>query len=74
MLREIDPYHDVYVGPVGVWMPWNPYAYKTGRVEYLEEELNQLMHEKKKNEQLARQEFEKRVAESKRNAIEENKN
>ena len=73
MLREIDPHHDVYVGPVGVWMPWNPEAYKTGRVEYLEEELNQLMHEKNKNEKQARQEFEKRILESKRKAIEENK-
>ena len=73
MLREVDPNHDVYVGPCGIWMPWNPEAYKTGRVEYLEEELNQLMHEKNKNEKQARQEFEKRILESKRKAIEENK-
>lgn len=72
MLREIDPNHDVFVGPVGVWMPWEPEAYRTGRVEYLEEELNQLMQEKTKNEQQARQEFEKRIAETKRKAIEEN--
>ena len=39
MLREVDPNHNVYVGPVGMWMPWDPDAYKTGRVEYLEEEL-----------------------------------
>ena len=50
MLREIDPNHDVFVGPVGLWMPWDPEAYKTGRVEYMEEELNQLMTEKTKNE------------------------
>lgn len=72
MLREIDPNHDVYVGPVGLWMPWDPEAYKTGRVEYLEDELNQLMHEKKKNEASAKQEFQKRIADSKRKAIEEN--
>ena len=41
MLRELDPNHDVFVGPVGMWMPWDPEAYKTGRVEYMEEELNQ---------------------------------
>ena len=46
MLREVDPNHDIYVGQVGVWMPWDPEAYKTGKVEYLEEELNQLMNEK----------------------------
>merc|ERR1711966_50338 len=72
LLREIDPNHDVFVGPVGMWMPWDPQAYKTGRVEYLEEELNQLMHEKNKNERQAKHEFEKRVAETKKKAIEEN--
>ena len=72
MLREIDPSHDVYVGPVGMWMPWEPEAYKTGRVEYLEEELNQLMSEKNKNEVNAKESFEQRVKESKRKAIEDN--
>ena len=73
MLREIDPTHDVYVGPVGSWMPFHPEAYKTGRVEYMEEELNQLMHEKDKNEKHANIQFEKRVKESKRKAMEDNK-
>lgn len=72
MLREVDPYHDVYVGPVGLWMPWEPDAYKTGRVEYLEEELNKLMHEKINNEEKAKQQFEARVKEARRTAIEEN--
>ena len=72
MLREVDSAHDIYVGPVGLWMPWEPEAYKTGRVEYLEEELNKLMHEKKKNEQKAQQQFDERVKDSKRRAIEEN--
>ena len=73
MLRNVDPNHDVYVGPVGMWMPFDPVAYKTGRVEYMEEELNQLMHEKHKNETNARQEFDKRVLESKISAIENNR-
>jgi len=72
MLREIDPNHDVYVGPVGMWMPWEPTAYKTGRVEYLEEELNKLMYEKNKNETQAKNEFEKRVIKAKKEAIDEN--
>lgn len=73
LLREVDPNHDVYVGPVGMWMPWEPEAYKTGRVEYMEEELNQLMKEKQTNEEKAKTEFEKRVKDAKINAIEENK-
>jgi hypothetical protein len=72
MLREIDPNHDIMVGPVGMWMPWDPEAYKTGRVEYMEEELNQLMHEKQKNEANAKTAFEQRVKETKQKAIEEN--
>jgi len=72
MLREIDPNHDVFVGPVGLWMPWDPEAYKTGRVEYMEEELNQLMHEKNKNELNAKNTFDQRLKDTKQKAIEEN--
>ncbi len=71
-LREFDPNHDIFVGPVGVWMPWDPDAYKTGRVEFMEEELNRLHKEKLKNEEKARQEFEQRIKETKKKAIEEN--
>ena len=71
-LRESDPNHDIYVGPVGVWIPWDPDAYKTGRVEHMEEELNALHSEKMKNEELAKKEFEERVRETKRKAIMEN--
>jgi len=72
MLREMDPNHDVYVGPVGLWMPWEPEAYKTGRVEYMEDELNQLMHEKTKNDSNAKAAFDQRLKETKQQAIEEN--
>jgi hypothetical protein len=72
LLREVDPNHDVFVGPVGMWMPFHPEAYKTGRVEYLEDELNQLMHEKDKNEKQAKTEFDSRVRETKEKAIADN--
>jgi hypothetical protein len=71
-LREYDPNHDIYVGPVGIWIPWDPDAYKTGRVEFMEDELNQLHQEKIKNEEKAKQEFERRIKETKKKAIEEN--
>lgn len=71
-LRKQDPNHDIFVGPVGIWIPWDPDAYKTGNVQFLEEELNQLHQEKIKNETYAKQEFDKRVLETKRKAIEEN--
>ena len=72
MLREADPNHDVYVGPVGIWVPFHPEAYKTGNVQYLERELNDLMHEKKKNEDKAKLDFDTRVKQSKVDAIEKN--
>lgn len=72
LIREFDPNHDVYVGPVGMWVPFHPEAYRTGRVEYLEEELNTLMSEKVKNEKLAKENFEERVKNAKKAAIQEN--
>jgi len=71
-LRDTDPNHDIFVGPVGTWIPWDPDAYKTGRVEFMEEELNQLHKEKLKNEELAKQAFDNRVKEAKKKAIREN--
>jgi uncharacterized protein YeaO (DUF488 family) len=72
LLREIDTEHDIFVGPVGLWLPWDPEPTKTERVEYSEELLNQLMHEKKKNEEFAKMAFEERKKEQKKKAIEEN--
>jgi len=71
-LRENDPHFDVYVGPVGVWMPWEPDAYRTGQVNFLESQLNELMSKKQQNEASAKEYFDKRVKETKRKAIEEN--
>ena len=73
LIREVDPSFDVFVGPVGTWLPWDPEAYKTGRVEYMEEELNQLAQEKQKNESAAKNAFEARVKETKQKAIDDNK-
>jgi hypothetical protein len=73
MLREANPHFDVYVGPIGVWLPWEPEAYKTGRVEYMEDELNQLAHEKINNENAAKNAFEQRIKETKQKAIDDNK-
>jgi hypothetical protein len=71
-IRERIPYHDILVGRNFVWTPLDPDAYKTGRIEFMEEELNQLHHEKLKNEKKAKEDFDKRVFESKKKAIEKN--
>jgi hypothetical protein len=72
MLREVDPNHDIFVGPVGTWMPWEPEAYKTGKVEHMNDELNKLMHGKVENEKNAKTEFEKRIRDAKEKAMEDN--
>jgi hypothetical protein len=72
ILRENDQSHDVFVGQVGLWMPYDPDAYKTGKVEYMESELNELMHAKNKNEEEAKEEFDKRIKETKEKAMKEN--
>lgn len=71
-LQKTDPNHNIFVGPVGIWVPWDPDAYKTGRVEHMEEQLNQLHKEKLESEIKAKQQFEERIKETKRKAIEEN--
>lgn len=72
LLREADPNFDIFVGPVGQWLCWDPESYKTGKTEYMEEELNQLMQEKTKNETFAKNAFDQRIKDTKKKAIEEN--
>jgi hypothetical protein len=71
-IRDSVPHHDILVGRNFVWTPLDPDAYKTGRIEFMEDELNQLHHEKLKNEKKAKEDFDKRVFESKKQAIEKN--
>lgn len=72
MLRQTDINHDIFVGEVGYWIPWDPDAYKTGETIYMEEELNKLMHGKIQNDANVKASFEERIMETKRQAIEEN--
>jgi hypothetical protein len=70
--RNRDPNHTTFVGPVGIWLPWDPNPYKTKNVEFMEEQLNQLHKEKTKNEELAKQDFDQRIRETKEKAIRAN--
>jgi hypothetical protein len=73
MLEEKDKKHNIYVGEVGKWMPFNPDSFKTGNVVYAEEELNAIMGHKENKEMLEKVDFDERVSAAKRNAIEKNK-
>ena len=70
--RERDPNHDIYVGTVGSWLPFEPDAYKTVKIDFMEPELNRLHQEKTANEIKAKEAFDQRVKDAKRKAIEEN--
>lgn len=71
-IRELHPEHNVLVSRNFKWVPIDPDLYKLPEIDYLEPELNQLHKEKLMNQAKAKAEFEKRVYESKRKAIEEN--
>lgn len=48
-LQKKDRSFHVFVGSVGKWLPWDPCADRIEKEEYLEEELNTLIKEYKKN-------------------------
>jgi hypothetical protein len=49
-LQRKDRSFHVFVGQVGYWLPWDPEADRVEDEEYLEDELNTLMKEYRKNE------------------------
>ena len=49
-LRKLDVNHNVFVGQVGFWLPWDPDPFDVQEMEYMESELNTLMKSKKENE------------------------
>jgi hypothetical protein len=57
-LQKMDPDHNIYVGQVGKWLPWDPSPSAIPEQEYAEEQLNNLMKKYKENEE-AREQFHK---------------
>ena len=55
-LQRNDPIHNIFVGEVGKWLPWDPDPNSVNEQEYAEDQLNTLMKKYKENEE-ARQEF-----------------
>jgi hypothetical protein len=76
LMREFDDAVNHHVAPIGVWVPLvedvfiNP---EKMSVIYLEEEMNELMSQKIKNQEKAKSDFEARKNESKEKAMEENR-
>ena len=55
-LQRNDKVHNIFVGEVGKWLPWDPEPKDIKEQEYAEEQLNQLMKGYKENEE-AREKF-----------------
>lgn len=49
VLQKLDSSHNVFIGQVGYWLPWDPDTTNMD-TEYLEDELNNLVKEYKNNE------------------------
>ena len=50
-LQRQDTLHNIFVGEVGKWLPWDPAPADVSEQEYAEEELNTLMKKYKENEE-----------------------
>jgi len=57
-LQRLDPLHNIFVGEIGKWLPWDPEPSQVNEQEYAEEELNTLMKKYKENED-AKDQFER---------------
>jgi hypothetical protein len=50
-LQRQDTVHNIFVGEVGKWLPWDPEPNDVAEQEYAEEQLNTLMKKYKENEE-----------------------
>jgi hypothetical protein len=57
-LQRLDTLHNIFVGEVGKWLPWDPSPSDVSEQEYAEEQLNTLMKKYKENEE-QREQFQK---------------
>ncbi len=62
-LQRSDQHHNIFVGEVGKWLPWDPEPHEVTEQEYAEDQLNTLMKKYKENEE-AREQFHREQRES----------
>ena len=70
-LRAIDPIFNIYVAPVGKWLPWCDDPSKADSAEYQEKELNKLMKSYQENQAKAKCHHEERKNEMIQKSVEE---
>ena len=64
-LQSKDKYHNIFLGEVGKWTPWDPSPNEIKDQEYNNDQLNNLMKKYKENEDSREQFFEERTKGSK---------
>ena len=60
-LQSKDKYHNIFIGDVGKWLPWDPQPHEVAEQEYAQQELNTLMRKYKENEDNREKFFEERT-------------
>lgn len=60
-LQTKDKYHNILIGEVGKWLPWDPKPHQVAEQVYAEEQLNSLMSKYKENEDNREKFFEERT-------------
>jgi hypothetical protein len=60
-LQNKDKYHNIFIGDVGKWLPWDPQPHEIAEQEYGQEQLNTLMRKYKENEDNREKYFEERT-------------
>lgn len=61
VLQRKDKHHNVFVGQVGFWLPWNPNPHQVDNQEYFESELNNLVKKYQENQEDKEQHFRENV-------------
>jgi len=72
-IAKFDKAHNVYIGQVGYWLPWDPDASEISDQEYQNKELNSLMKSYKENVSRKDEFFRERKEEKLKEALEKNK-
>jgi hypothetical protein len=60
-LQQKDKYHNIFIGDLGKWLPWDPQPHEIADQEYAQDELNTLMRKYKENEDNREKFFEERT-------------
>ena len=70
-VRASDSNFDVFVAPVGYWLPWDPSPDSVKEKDYMDKNLNELMFNYHKNREQCKEHFAKEVEERKKITREE---